>query len=111
MGCGLLLFFTDTATTEIYTLSLHDALPISTLAGTGTPGYSVDLGAPAGAQVNTPRGLAADASGNVYLADTRNSRVRKIAPGGNIFTYAGNGNAGYFGDIGPANKASVNQPE
>ena len=84
---------------------------ITTITGTGTPGFSVDFGAPAAAQVDTPRGLAVDASGNVYLADTRNSRVRKIAPGGNIFTYAGNGNASYFGDTGPANRASVNQPE
>ena len=45
------------------------------------------------------------------VADTANSRIRKYQPGGNIFTFAGNGNASYFGDEGPANRAAVNQPE
>ena len=49
--------------------------------------------------------------GNFYVADTGNNRVRKVQPGGNIYTYAGNGNASYFGDGGPATRATVNQPE
>ena len=53
----------------------------------------------------------ADASGAIYFADTNNNRVRKYQPGGNLFTYAGNGNAAYFGDGGQATKASVNKPE
>ena len=49
--------------------------------------------------------------GNWYVADTANNRIRKVQPGGNLFTIAGNGNASYFGDGGPATKGSVNQPE
>ena len=45
------------------------------------------------------------------MADTGNNRVRKYQPGGNLFTYAGNGNASYFGDEGPATRAALNQPE
>jgi uncharacterized protein (TIGR03437 family) len=84
---------------------------IATISGTGAPGFSGDNVPPSGAQVNTPRGLAANAFGRLYFADSGNSRVRAIDPGGNIFTFAGNGNASYFGDNLQARVASVNQPE
>ncbi len=84
---------------------------ISTLAGTGVPGFAVDFGPPAGAQFNSPEGVGVDAAGNVYIVDTLNSRVRELQPGGNILTYAGNGNASYFGDGLPANRAAINHPE
>ena len=54
--------------------------------------------------------MAADGAGNWYVADTANNRIRKVQPGGNLFTIAGNGNASYFGDGGPATTGSVNQP-
>jgi uncharacterized protein (TIGR03437 family) len=84
---------------------------IATIAGTGTPGFAVENGPPAAAQLNAPQGLVVDALGRVFIADTSNSRVRRADPGGNIITVAGNGNAAYFGDGTPANRASVNMPE
>ena len=84
---------------------------ISTLAGTGTAGFNGEIVLPRTAQLNLPHGVAADASGNWYVADTANNRVRKVQPGGNLFTIAGNGNASYFGDGGPGDAGSVNQPE
>src|SRR5206468_10117849 len=63
------------------------------------------------ALVNSPRGVAAAANGSFLFADTNNNRVRSYQPGGNLYTYAGNGNASYFGDDLPANRAAVNAPE
>ena len=74
-------------------------------------GFNGEIVLPRTAQLNRPLGVAADALGNWYVADTANNRVRKVQPGGNLFTIAGNGNASYFGDGGPATKGSVNQPE
>ena len=54
--------------------------------------------------------MAVDASGNVYIADTANNRVRKVAPNGVITTVAGNGLAGYSGDGGQAVNAQVGNP-
>src|ERR1019366_1608784 len=84
---------------------------ITTLAGNGTAGFNGDILLPRMALLNNPHGMAADALGNWYVADTGNNRIRKVQPGGNLFTIAGNGNASYFGDNGPALKGSVNQPE
>ena len=84
---------------------------VDTVAGTGIAGFNGEIVSPRTAQLNLPQGVAADGQGNWYVADTANNRVRKVQPGGNLFTIAGNGNASYFGDGGPATKASVNQPE
>jgi uncharacterized protein (TIGR03437 family) len=84
---------------------------LSTLAGSGAAGFNGDILLPRTAQLNRPLGVAADALGNWYVADTTNSRVREAQPGGNLFTIAGNGNASYFGDGGQGTKGSVNQPE
>ena len=83
---------------------------ISTYVGNGVPGFAVDFGPPAGAELNTPEGVAVDSAGDVFIVDTLNSRVRQLSPGGNIFTYAGNGNSSYFGDGGPAYRAAINHP-
>ena len=85
--------------------------PLTTLAGNGVAGFNGDVILPRNALLNRPLGVAADALGNWYLADTANSRIREAQPGGNLFTIAGNGNASYFGDGSPATKGSVNQPE
>jgi DNA-binding beta-propeller fold protein YncE len=65
---------------------------VTTLAGTGKPGY-LD-GAANTAQFNGPVGLAVDKAGNVYVADTYNDRIRRIAPGGAVTTIAGTGRPG-----------------
>ena len=65
---------------------------ISTVAGRcRVPGYSGDGGLATNATLNTPMGVAVDAEGNVYIADTENHRVRKVSPDGIITTVAGNG--------------------
>jgi uncharacterized protein (TIGR03437 family) len=84
---------------------------ISTVAGTGDAGFAGDYAAPASSELKSPAGVTVDPQAHIYLADTGNSRVRRIDPGGNIFTYAGNGNASYFGDGLAAHAASVNQPQ
>lgn len=83
---------------------------ITTIAGNGVGGYSGDGGIAQAAQINAPAGIAIDASGNIYIADTYNHRVRKINTSGIISTIAGNGVMGYGGDGGPALNCSFNYP-
>src|ERR1700682_3475824 len=81
---------------------------ISTVAGTGVAGFGGDGGAATNAQLNTPYGLAIDAAGNIYIADTANNRLRRVDAGtGVITTVAGNGVFAFTGDGGPATAASV----
>ena len=60
--------------------------------------------------MNQPEGVAVDAAGNVYIADTLDHAVRKVTPDGVITTLAGTGTPGYSGDGGPANRARLNRP-
>jgi sugar lactone lactonase YvrE len=83
---------------------------ITTVAGTGRPGFSGDGGSAVDAQINSPNDLVFDASGNLYFADESNNRVRKIDTSGVITTVAGNGTAGYAGDGGPAVNATMSGP-
>ena len=83
---------------------------ITTIAGTGVPGYSGD-GGPAGtAQFDGPRGIAGDSAGNLYVADDNNNRIRRIDPSGVVTTVAGTGGPGYTGDGGPARSAQLRNP-
>ncbi len=84
---------------------------ITTVAGNGTLGYSGDNGLATSAKLDVPSGVAVDASGNIYIADTYNNCIRKItATTGIITTVAGNGAAaGYSGDNGPATSAGTLQ--
>ena len=84
---------------------------ITTIAGTGTAGYSGDNGAATSAKLNNPHGVALDSSGNVYIADIDNNRVRKVTVStGIISTIAGTGVAGYSGDGGAATSAKMTNP-
>lgn len=80
---------------------------VTTIAGTGTAGFSGDGGPAISAKLDTPTGVAIDATGNLYVADWDNYRVRKISPEGIISTFAGNGKEGFGGDGGPAVQASL----
>ncbi len=83
---------------------------ITTAAGTGTAGFSGDDGPATAAQLNGPAGMAVDGSGNLYIADTRNNRIRKVDAGGTITTAAGTGTAGFNGEGGPATEAQLSFP-
>jgi trimeric autotransporter adhesin len=84
---------------------------ITTVAGTGTTGYSGDGGLAALAVLNLPMGIAVDASGKIYIADTKNNRIRMVTKTtGVITTVAGNGTAGYSGDGGKATSAKLSYP-
>ena len=82
---------------------------ITTIAGDGTQNYSGDGGAATAAKLNQPNGVAIDASGNVFIADRYNNRIRKVT-GGIISTYAGNGTGGFNGDGIPATNAELSFP-
>jgi hypothetical protein len=83
---------------------------IYTIAGTGIAGFSGDGGAADSARLYTPEGIAVDNSGNIFIADRLNHRIRKVNALGVITTVAGNGVAGYSGDGGSALQASLNEP-
>ena len=83
---------------------------ITTYAGDGTYGFSGDGGPATSAMLAAPEGVAEDTAGNLFIADSWNSNVRKVTPGGVISTVAGNGNPGYSGDGGPAASAMLNYP-
>ncbi|MBP6823606.1 MAG: hypothetical protein KA368_18800, partial [Acidobacteria bacterium] len=84
---------------------------ITTLAGNGQVGGTGDGGAAVGARLFLPTGVAADAAGNLYIADSVNNRVRKVTPAGVILPFAGNGMLGSSGDGGQAIEATFNQPQ
>jgi sugar lactone lactonase YvrE len=84
---------------------------IATVAGGWAIGFSGDGGPASDAAFYTPRALVFDKSGNLYVADTYNDRVRKIATDGVVTTVAGNGVRGFSGDKGKATSASLETPQ
>ena len=110
--CGLAL----DASGNLYISSFYDNVVrkvsggiITTIAGTGTAGFSGDNGPATAAQLDTPYGVALDSAGNLYIADYGNNRIREVS-GGVITTIAGNGFAGFAGDNGPATSAQLYSP-
>jgi trimeric autotransporter adhesin len=89
---------------------------ISTVAGDGIAGFSGDGGSATSAAINGPYGVAVDSTGNLYVADTYNHRIRKVSTTGMITTFAGNGSGpgngdgSYSGDGGQATAAGLNFP-
>jgi PKD repeat protein len=91
---------------------------ISTVAGNGAGGgsggygdyYSGDGGEATNAELNLPQDVAVDATGNVFIADSENQRIRKVGVNGVIATVAGNGTNGYWGDGGAATDAELSVP-
>ena len=84
---------------------------ITTIAGNGTQGYSGDNAAATSAALAGPAGIFVDDSGNVFIADWGNNRIRKVNNStGIITTVAGNGTLGYSGDSAAATNAELNNP-
>src|ERR1039457_5511850 len=102
------LFVADSVDSVIRKITLDGT--ITTVAGTGTPGFSRDNGPATSAQLNGPTGVAVDGSGNLYIADQVNQRIRKVTPGGVITTIAGTGVSGYSGYNGVAIAAELANP-
>lgn len=84
---------------------------ITTVAGTGVPGYSGDGGPAVNATLNTPYGILLDKDDNLLIADSNNHVIRKVGSDGIIQTIAGSGQQGYDGDGGPARAAKLNAPQ
>ncbi|HEV3334228.1 MAG TPA: hypothetical protein VG096_24750 [Bryobacteraceae bacterium] len=102
------LYIADTFNNRIRKVSGN---VITTIAGTGTAGFSGDGGPATQAQLNFPKGVAVDAAGDVFIVDSFNWRVRQITPDGTIWTIAGRSTNGYSGDGGPATSARLSFPE
>ena len=97
------LYIADTANHRIRKVSMDGT--ISTVAGGTTPGFSGDGGPAAQSLLFAPSGVVVDSSGNLYINDNLNHRVRRITAAGIISTVAGNGQTGYCGDNQPALQA------
>lgn len=105
------LYIADTLNSVIRRVAASTGV-IATVAGNGTAGFSGNGTRAIHAELNDPEGVAVDASGNLYIADTQNNIVRLVtASNGIISAYAGNRFAGYKGDGGPATSARLNLPE
>lgn len=103
------LYIADTHNNRICRLDLATGV-VSTIAG-ATAGFSGDNGPAIDARLNHPTALAVDAAGDLFIADTQNFRIRKIAAAtGAITTVAGNGTQGFSGDNGPATLAAIDSP-
>ncbi len=103
------LYIADTHNQRLRMVNAATGL-ISTVAGTGVAGFAGDGALAVGAQLALPHGVSVDGAGNVYVADTNNHRVRRIAPDGTMTTVAGDGVQAFRGDGGPAVAASLNLP-
>src|SRR5262249_30588029 len=82
---------------------------ITTVAGTGVAGFSGDGGAATSARLNAPEACHLSTSGDLYIADTGNNRIRRVS-GGTITTVVGTGVAGFSGDGGPPISAQIDTP-
>ena len=107
------LFIADTGNSRIRKVGINGV--ITTVAGNGYKGYTGSGVAAINASFNSPSGVAVDATGNLFIADTYNNRIRKVGTNGIITTVAGNGPSGhvgtYSGDDSAATNASLNFPQ
>ncbi len=102
------VYIPDSSNSRVRKVSPDGA--ITTVAGSGSVGYSGDGGPATSASLNYPEAVAFDSFGNYYIADEGANVVRKVDTKGNITTAAGTGAAGYTGDGGPAINATLNGP-
>jgi sugar lactone lactonase YvrE len=103
------LYVADSFNNQIRKIGADGA--ITTIAGISTPGYSGDGGPATSAAITGPNSVAVDRAGSIYIADSGNLRLRKVATNGTMATVAGNGNeSGYSGDGGAAAGAELWNP-
>ncbi len=102
------VFLADAGNNRVRKVTLDGV--INTIAGTGVPGYNGDGIAATAAQLNSPYGVVVDDTGNIYIADCYNYRIRKVDTSGIISTIVGTGISGYNGDGGMANAAQIHHP-
>jgi uncharacterized protein (TIGR03437 family) len=103
------LFIADTVNNVIRKITASTG-NISTVAGTTTQGFAGDGAAATMAELYLPTGVFVDASGNLFIADRGNNRIRKVSTGGTITTVAGNGTGVSSGDGGTATAAGLPSP-
>jgi len=95
--CGVILLLARAAAYGQISLPLPGN--IDTVAGYGPAGYAGDNGSATAADLNGPHSVAIDATGNIYIADMNDNRIRKVTAGsGYISTVSGNGTAGFLAD-------------
>ncbi len=102
------LFIADSGNNVIRKVGTNGV--IITVAGNGNYGYSGDGGVATNAELSAPQSVAVDATGNVFIADYINNRIREVGTNGIITTAAGNGTNGYSGDGGAATNAELVSP-
>jgi Bacterial Ig-like domain (group 3)/NHL repeat len=105
------LYIADTGNNAVREVNASTQI-ITTIAGdpTGLSGFSGDGGLATAAKLNAPYSVALDSTGNLYVPDSGNNRVRKVDTTGHISTYAGNGTPAYLGDGGAATAAELYSP-
>ncbi len=105
------IFIADSNNQRIRKVTASTSI-ITTIAGSSTSGaFGGDNGQATSATLDQPRGIALDSSGNVYIADFNNQRIRKVTVSTSIIsTISGAGTATYSGDGGPATSAGLNKP-
>ena len=104
------LYIADAGTHRIRKMDVHTGL-VTTVAGNGADAFAGDGGPAVAASLRAPADVAVDAAGNLYIADRADHRVRLVsAETGFITTIAGDGQAGFDGDGGPASSARLSSP-
>src|SRR2546425_443183 len=105
-----MLFIADRNNNRIRRVDLRSGI-ITTVAGSGTQGFSGDNGPATSAGLKLPTAVVLDSTGNLFFSDTDNNRVRRVdAATGVITTVAGTDQAGFSGDKGPATSAALSSP-
>ncbi|OYV85702.1 MAG: hypothetical protein B7Z73_13060, partial [Planctomycetia bacterium 21-64-5] len=105
------LFIADNTLDVVFEVS-HATGVVTTVAGNGTADFSGDGGPATAAELNDPEGVAVDSSGDLFIADRGNNRIREVDHStGIITTVAGNGTSGFSGDGGPATAAEIQPPQ
>jgi uncharacterized protein (TIGR03437 family) len=102
------LYIADTQNHRIRKVSTDGT--IVTIAGNGIPGSGGDGGMAVDASLNAPQGVIVGPDGAVYIADTANNRIRRVAADGTVTAFAGTGHPGFSGDSGPALSAEFYGP-